>query len=516
MLADVVEVVLRAVCVLTAFLVLPLLVGQTEHKVMAHMQGRLGPMYAGSFHGWAQLVADGVKFVQKEDSVPAAADRTVFKLAPGVALVPYLVALAAIPLAPGVVGADVDAGLLFVLAVSAVGVLGTLMGGWASGNKYSLLGGMRTAAQLLAYELPLVLAATSVAMAAGTLNLSAIAESWQWWWLLWQAPAALVFLVAGVAELQRPPFDMPIADAELVMGPVHRVRRPAVRVLPARRVRRDRRAGRAVHRPVPRRVGRPVRRGARLAVDARQGRAGLVRRDLDPGRVAAAARGPAAAARLGGAGAGRARPARADGGRGGGAVSEVEKGAGPLRGLARGLAVTLRTLGKPVVTAEYPEVAPLLPPRSRGVIALLEENCTVCMLCARECPDWCIYIDSHKETVVVEGAARDRQRNVLDRFAIDFSLCMYCGICIEVCPFDALFWSPQFEYSGTDIGDLTHERERLREWMWTVPPPPALDPAAPAAKETEAATRPARSARPERPARPARPSAGPPTPEDDA
>ena len=97
---------------------------------------------------------------------------------------------------------------------------------------------------------------------------------------------------------------------------------------------------------------------------------------------------------------------------------------GPLGGLARGLAVTLRTLGRPVVTAEYPDVAPTLPPRSRGVIALLEENCTVCMLCARECPDWCIYIDSHKETLEVEGAARARQRNVLDRFAIDFSLCM--------------------------------------------------------------------------------------------
>ncbi len=218
-MSEVVEVVLRAGAVLAAFLVLPLLVGQAEHKVMAHMQGRLGPMYAGMFHGWAQLVADGVKFVQKEDTVPAAADRTVFKLAPGVALVPYLVAMAAIPLMPGVVGADMDAGLLFVLAVSAVGVLGVLMGGWASGNKYSLLGGMRTAAQLLAYELPLVLAATSVAMAAGTLNLTEIALAWQPWWLLWQAPAAVVFLVAGVAELQRPPFDMPVADAELVMGP---------------------------------------------------------------------------------------------------------------------------------------------------------------------------------------------------------------------------------------------------------------------------------------------------------
>lgn len=212
------EVVLRAALVLGAFLTLPLLVGQTEHKVMAHMQRRLGPMYAGGFHGWAQLVADGVKFAQKEDVVPAAADRAVFRLAPAVALVPYLVALAAIPLQPGVVGADVDAGLLFVLAASAVGVLGTVMGGWASANKYSLLGGLRTAAQLLAYELPLVLAATSVAMAAGTLRLTGIVEAWQPWWLLWQLPAAAVFLVAAVAELQRPPFDMPIADAELVLG----------------------------------------------------------------------------------------------------------------------------------------------------------------------------------------------------------------------------------------------------------------------------------------------------------
>jgi NADH-quinone oxidoreductase subunit H len=186
---------------------------------MAHMQGRLGPMYAGGFHGWAQLVADGVKFVQKEDITPAAADRRIFKLAPAVALVPYLVALTAIPIAPGWVAADLDAGLLFVLAASAVGVLGTLMAGWASANKYALLGGLRTAAQLLSYELPIVLAASSVAIAAGTLRLSGIVEAWHWWWLFWQAPALVVFLVAGVAELQRPPFDMPVADSEIVFGP---------------------------------------------------------------------------------------------------------------------------------------------------------------------------------------------------------------------------------------------------------------------------------------------------------
>jgi NADH-quinone oxidoreductase subunit H len=210
---------LRALVVMLAFLVLPLVVGMAEHKVMAHMQGRLGPMYAGGFHGWAQLVADGAKFVQKEDIVPAAADKRIFKIAPAVALVPYMIAMAALPLSDSVVAADLDSGLLFVLAVAGVGVLGVLMGGWASANKYALLGAMRSAAQLLSYELPLVLAASSVAMAAGTLSLTGIVEQWRPWWLLWQAPALLVFFIAALAELQRPPFDMPIAESELVVGP---------------------------------------------------------------------------------------------------------------------------------------------------------------------------------------------------------------------------------------------------------------------------------------------------------
>ena len=219
LLPDMGAMVLRLLVVLMAFLVVPLVIGQVEHKAMAHMQSRVGPMYAGAFHGWAQLVADGVKFVQKEDVVPAAADRTVFKLAPAVALLPYLVVMIAIPIGPGLVGQDLGVGLFFVLAVMGVGVIGTLMGGWSSANKFSLLGGIRVAAQLMAYELPFVLAAASVAMAAGTLSLTGIVEAWSPWWLLWQAPAAFVFFVAGLAELQRPPFDIPVADAELVFGP---------------------------------------------------------------------------------------------------------------------------------------------------------------------------------------------------------------------------------------------------------------------------------------------------------
>ncbi|AWS40172.1 NADH-quinone oxidoreductase subunit NuoH [Streptosporangium sp. 'caverna'] len=219
-MAEVLDVAVRLVVIIAIFLVLPLVAGQMEHKVMAHMQARLGPMYAGGFHGWAQLIADGVKFMQKEEVIPTAADRRVFVLAPGVALIPYLVVMIVIPVGPGLVGVDLDAGLFFVLAVMGVGVLGSIMAGWSSGNKYSVLGGIRSAAQLMSYELPLVLAASSVAMAAGTLSLPGIVESWQWWWLPWQAIGGVVFFTAGLAELRRPPFDMPIADSEIIMGPM--------------------------------------------------------------------------------------------------------------------------------------------------------------------------------------------------------------------------------------------------------------------------------------------------------
>ncbi|MFO7960917.1 MAG: NADH-quinone oxidoreductase subunit I [Nitriliruptoraceae bacterium] len=148
----------------------------------------------------------------------------------------------------------------------------------------------------------------------------------------------------------------------------------------------------------------------------------------------------------------------------------------PGVGLLKGLGVTIKHLFKRPSTLMYPYERDVLAPRTRGVIALMDENCTVCMLCSRECPDWCIYIESHKETVPpAKEGGRARTRNVLDRFAIDFSLCMYCGICIEVCPFDALWWSPEFEYSEYHMDGLLHEKEKLREWADTVPPPPPLE-----------------------------------------
>ncbi len=171
-------------------------------------------------------------------------------------------------------------------------------------------------------------------------------------------------------------------------------------------------------------------------------------------------------------------------------------------GLLKGMAVTLKHLFKHNTVIQYPDTKQDLPSRSRGVIALKEENCTVCMLCARECPDWCIYIDSHKEQLAPKRqGGRPRKRNVLDRFAIDYALCMYCGICVEVCPYDALFWSREFEYAEYDIREMTHEKERLSDWMATVLPPPELEegaelPGRPAASATTTAA-------PSRPATPA-------------
>jgi NADH-quinone oxidoreductase subunit I len=165
----------------------------------------------------------------------------------------------------------------------------------------------------------------------------------------------------------------------------------------------------------------------------------------------------------------------------------------PGGGLIKGLGVTLKHMLQRSITQEYPDEKPDLPPRTRGVIALKQENCTVCYKCSRECPDWCIYIDAHKETHPPASGGRARSVKVLDRFAIDYALCMYCGICVEVCPFDALFWAPDFEYAEYDLLNMTHEKERLEEWTYRVLPPPPLEEGAelvepPAPEETPITT----------------------------
>jgi NADH-quinone oxidoreductase subunit H len=211
--------VTKAAIVLVFFLVAPLGVGYAEHKVLAHMQSRLGPMYAGRFHGWAQLMADGVKFVQKEDVIPAAADRWVFSLAPAVALIPYIALFVVIPFSDQIFILNLDVGIFFVMAITSVTVIGVLMAGWASANKFSLIGALRAAAQLISYELPLVLGAAAVVMQAGTLSMIGIVEAQQHYWFVISQPIGFfIFVFASLAELTRPPFDMPVADSEIIFG----------------------------------------------------------------------------------------------------------------------------------------------------------------------------------------------------------------------------------------------------------------------------------------------------------
>lgn len=217
--------VLKLLAVIVFFLVAPLIAGYQEHKAMAFMQNRLGPMEAGPF-GSLQLVADGIKFIQKEDIIPAAADRKVFAVAPGVVLVPALLMVVVLPLSPGGFAEAFDVGVFYALAVSSVSVVGVMMAAWASASKYSLIGGLREAAQLIAYEIPLFIAAAAVVMQAGTMSLVGIVEAQADFtafgipvpYAVPQFIGLLLFAIAALAELNRPPFDMPIADSEVIAG----------------------------------------------------------------------------------------------------------------------------------------------------------------------------------------------------------------------------------------------------------------------------------------------------------
>ncbi|MYA38618.1 MAG: NADH-quinone oxidoreductase subunit NuoH [Acidimicrobiia bacterium] len=204
-------------------------IGYAEMKISAHMQSRIGPYFAGGRFGWAQLIADGVKFFQKEDLVPDNADRPVFKMAPVLVMVGTVGLFVVIPFGPGLTPQNLDLGIFYALAISSIGTIGVLMAGWSSGNKYSLMGGLRAAGQLIAYELPLVLAVVGVVTLAGTMSLDGIVQAQISWFseagwslgmpfVIVQAVGLGVFFVASLAELSRIPFDMPIAESELVMG----------------------------------------------------------------------------------------------------------------------------------------------------------------------------------------------------------------------------------------------------------------------------------------------------------
>lgn len=188
-----------------------------ERKVVARFQDRLGPNRLGPF-GLIQPLADVIKLLIKEDITPIGADRVVYNIAPILALATVLVLWSVIPLSPTVLGADINVGVLFIIAAGAIGTLGIIMAGWASNNKYALIGAFRMVAEIVAYEVPMVIALMVPVILARSMSIGEIVQRQTIWYIVLAPVAALVFLITAIAELGRAPFDLSEAESEIVAG----------------------------------------------------------------------------------------------------------------------------------------------------------------------------------------------------------------------------------------------------------------------------------------------------------
>ena len=469
-----------------------------ERKLLGRFQYRYGPNRVGPY-GALQPMADIGKLLFKQQFRPRTAIGWLFAIAPAISMLTAVATIAIIPFSDtvdifgtevGLYGVDPSIGILFAFAFGAIAFYGLMLGGWASGSKYSFLGAMRSAAQLISYEVAQGLSLVGVVMMTGSLSLTEIVEAQadKTWFVLPQIVGFIIFLVAGYAETNRPPFDLPEADAELVGGynteygggrfaayfAAEYLNIVVVSLLDGDAVLR-RLAAAVRHRPAD--VGGPHRRAGEDAV---------LRLPLHLGarHAAAAALRPADVARLEGlpAAGDAQRPRDRDPGGGsvmperwtpGDDVIAVQRAPSPspAGGAYRAFGATLKglrtTLGRFVEkpqTIQYPEEKTPVFPRFRGRHKLHRfedtglEKCVGCSLCAAACPADCIRVVAAENTPENRVSAGERYAAV---YEINLSRCIFCGYCEVACPFDAITMGHDYEMSDYNRSDLIFTKEML-------------------------------------------------------
>jgi len=193
-----------------------------ERKVSGHMQSRVGPMRTGGWHGWAQSIADAIKLFVKEDIFPTSIDKLMYIAAPGLVFCAAVAGFVALPISQGLVVSDIHLGVFYIIAISSIEVIGVIMAGWSSNNKWSLLGAIREGAQVVSYEIPAALAIMVPILTVGSFSLTEIVNHQEGNWMIWQSPwlliAGIIYFLASLAGCKRAPFDIPEAESELVAG----------------------------------------------------------------------------------------------------------------------------------------------------------------------------------------------------------------------------------------------------------------------------------------------------------
>ena len=467
--------VAESVLLLVILLIAIAYVLYADRKIWAAVQIRRGPNVVGPW-GLFQSFADLLKFVLKEPVIPAGANKGVFLLAPLVTCTLALAAWAVIPVNAGWVIANINVGVLYIFAISSLGVYGVIMAGWASNSKYPFLAALRSAAQMVSYEVSIGFVIITVLLCVGSLNLSAIVEAQKrrwgllgWYWLP-LLPMFVIFFVSALAETNRPPFDLVEAELELVAGYMVEYRLDAVHAVHARRIRGDRHHVRHGDDPVPRRLAAAVP-GAAVHLDPRrrlvraQGAVRVLHVRHGEGLRAALSLRPVDAARLEGvpadlAGHGRrSSPASlADRHQRLTCDSTRPPARSSSRNSCRRFLLSMRYFFKPKATLNYPFEKSPLSPRFRGEHALRrypngEERCIACKLCEAICPAQAITIEA--------GPRRNDGTRRTTRYDIDMVKCIYCGLCQEACPVDAIVEGPNFEFATETREELYYDKERL-------------------------------------------------------